>query len=167
MRVDSHVDDGGAGLDVFGDDQGGAADGGDENIGRAREILRIARFRVANGDGGVGVHQQQRHGLADDVAAADDHGVCAFDGNCAAAQNFHHAKRSARDEAGATLDELADVDGMKAVDVLGGIDGFENFLGVDLRRKRELHENAVDVVAGVEFADDGEQLRWWWYSPRA
>jgi hypothetical protein len=32
---------------------------------------------VADGDGGVGLQQQQRHRLADDVAAADDHRVLA------------------------------------------------------------------------------------------
>jgi hypothetical protein len=32
---------------------------------------------VADGDGGVGLQQQQGHRLAHDVAAADDHGVLA------------------------------------------------------------------------------------------
>ena len=43
---------------------------------------------------------------------------------------------------------------MKTVDVFGGIDGFENALGVHLFRKRELDENAVDAIVVVEVGDE-------------
>jgi len=38
---------------------------------------------------------------------------------------------------------------MEAVHVFGGIDGFQNALGFDLRRKRELNQNAVNVVVAI------------------
>ena len=43
---------------------------------------------------------------------------------------------------------------MEAVDVLCGIDGFENPLGIDLLGKRKLNEDAVDVVVGIEISDE-------------
>ena len=43
---------------------------------------------------------------------------------------------------------------METVDVFCGIDGFENALGIDLLGKRELDEDAVDVVVGVEITDE-------------
>jgi hypothetical protein len=39
---------------------------------------------------------------------------------------------------------------MKAVHILVRSDGVEQRLGVDLRGQRQLDENAVDLVAGVE-----------------
>jgi len=48
---------------------------------------------------------------------------------------------------------------MKAVDVLGGVDCFEDFLCVHLRWQRELDEDAIDVVAMIQALDDGEEFR--------
>src|ERR1700735_1180402 len=113
---------------------------------------------MADGDGGVRVHQEEGHGLADDIAAAADGGVRAFDLNFAAAQDFHHAERGAGDEIGTTGDEAADVEGMEAVDVFRRIDCFEDFLSVNLRGKRKLHQDAVDIVAAIQIFDDGEKF---------
>ena len=83
--IDADVNDGGSGLHIIGFDKGGAADGGDENIGITQVLLQVARLGMADGDSGIGLNEQQRHGLAYNVAAADDHGVCAFDRNVGAA----------------------------------------------------------------------------------
>jgi hypothetical protein len=58
----------------------------------------------------------------------------------------------------APADEAAEVDGMKTVHVLGGIDGFQDALGIDLRGKRKLDENPVNVVVAIQVFDDGEQI---------
>ena len=55
-------------------DHSGRADGGDENVGAAADLGQVACLRMADGHGGISVQQQHCHGLADDVAAADDHG---------------------------------------------------------------------------------------------
>ncbi len=60
--------------------------------------------------------------------------------------------------AGASGDEMADVDGMKAVHVFRGDHRVENFLGVNLLGQRHLHQNSVHVVAIVQLVDDGEQF---------
>src|ERR1700716_3660056 len=113
---------------------------------------------MANRDGGVGVHEEESHGLADDVAAAGEDGVGGFDLDFVAAQNFHAAGGSAGDQAGASADEAAEVDGMKAVHVFCGIDGFKDALGVYLRRERKLDEDAVDIVVAIQVFDNSEHL---------
>src|SRR5260370_1354390 len=156
--VGANIDDRRAGLDPVRFHVAGFAHGGHDDIGAAEDIRQVARFGMADGDGGVGVHEEKGHGFADDVAAAKDHGVGAFDFDVVAAQNFHAACGSAGDQAGAPADEAAEVDGMKTVHVLGGIDGFQNALGIDLRGKRKLDEDAVYVVVAIQGFDDGEQI---------
>ena len=73
--VDADVDDGGAGRMIIGGEHGGAADRRHQDVGLAADSRQVWRFRMADGDGGVFVQQQQRHGLADDIAAADHHGA--------------------------------------------------------------------------------------------
>src|SRR5712692_4845138 len=130
--VGANVDDGGAGpachgrLDPVSLHVCGFAHGGDDDIGAAENIGEVARFGMADRDGGVGVHEEKSHRFADDVAAAEDDGVGAFDLDFVAAQNFHATRGSAGDQAGASADEAAEVHGMEAVHVFGGIDGFKD-----------------------------------------
>ena len=116
---------------------------------------------MADGDGGVLVEQQHGGGLAHDVAAADDDGVLAGDGNVAALENFDDAGGRAGRESGAAGQQTARVHGMKAVHVFRGGDGVEEGLGVDLRGKRKLDEDAVDVVARVELGNERRAFRRW------
>ena len=51
----------------------GAADGRHQHVRLAGDRGQVARARVADRDGGVRVHQQQRHRLAHDVAAPEHH----------------------------------------------------------------------------------------------
>ena len=95
------------------------------------------------------MHEEKSHGLADNVAAAENDGVSSLDGDVVATQNFHAAGGRAGDQAGASADEAAEIEGMEAVHVLGRIDGFKNALGIDLRGKRKLDENAVDIVVAI------------------
>ena len=47
---------------------------------------------------------------------------------------------------------------MEAVHVFGGIDGFEDALGVHLGRKGKLNQNAVDVVVTIQILDNSQQI---------
>lgn len=156
--VGAHVDDGGAGLDPVGGDIGGFAHGGDDDVGAADDVGKIASLGMADGDGGVGVHEKESHGLADDITAAEDDGVGAGEGNLIAVENLHAAGGSAGDEAGTSADEAAEIHGMETVNIFGGIDGFEYALGVDLFGKRELNEDAVDAVVAIEIVDEFQEI---------
>ena len=156
--VGANVDDGCPRLDPVRLHEACFAHGGNENIGAADHLGQIARFGMTNGDGGVGVHEEEGHGLADDVAAAEYDGVGTLDRNVAAAEDFHAAGRSAGDQAGTSADKAAETDGMKTVHVLGGIDGFEDALGVDVCGEGKLDEDAVDLVVAIQAIDEGEHF---------
>jgi hypothetical protein len=47
---------------------------------------------------------------------------------------------------------------MEAVYVFCGIDGFEDTLGVHLRRQRKLDEDAIDVVVAIQVSHNGEKF---------
>jgi len=126
--------------------------------GAAEDIGQVARLGMADGDGGVGVHQEKGHGFADDVTTAEDDGVGPFDLDFVAAQDFHAAGGGAGDQAGTSADEATEIDGMETVHVFGRINGFENTLGINLRRERELDEDSVDVVGTIQVFDDSEQV---------
>ena len=119
---------------------------------------QVAGLRVADRHGRVLVEQQHRDGLAHDVAAAHDHCVLAGDGNAAALENLDDSGGRAGRERRPAGQQTACIHGMKAVDVLGGIDGVEQGLGIDLRGQRQLDQNAVDLVAPVELGDELEHL---------
>ena len=152
--VGADIDHGGAGTDPVRLDEARFAHGRNKNIGAANDFGKVACFGMANGDRGVGMHQEERHGLADDVAAAEHDGVGAFDGNLVAAKNFHTTGGSARDESGTIGDEFAEIHGMKAVDVFVRRDSFEDTLGIDLMGKRKLDEDPVDAVVVIEVGDE-------------
>ena len=59
---------------------------------------------------------------------------------------------------GGAREEQPGVDGMEAVDVLDRIDGADDAALVDLRGQRQLDEDAVDRVVGVQLRDEVEQL---------
>ena len=134
------------------------ADGGDQNIGPAAHSRQVASLRMADGDGGIGVQQQHGSGLADDVAASDDHGVLPSDGDVATLQNLDDPGGRARHQAGALGRKEADVHGMEAVNIFRGIDRQQDFLRIHLRRQGQLHQDAVNLAAAVQIFDEREQF---------
>ena len=52
----------------------------------------------------------------------------------------------------------ADVERMKTVDVLARLERFDHPRRIDLRRQRQLDEDPVDPLVGIELADEIEQL---------
>jgi hypothetical protein len=55
-------------------------------------------------------------------------------------------------------EHLAHVHGMKAVHILVGRDVADHHVGIDVRRQRHLHEDAMHRVVRVEPLDEREQL---------
>ena len=79
-------------------------------------------------------------------------------GQAAAGEHLHDAGGGAGLQAGLAALQAAYVDGVEAVDVFVGRDGFEEEFGVDVCGQGELDEDAVDFVAGIEFGDEGKEL---------
>ena len=70
-----------------------------------------------------------------------------------------HAERRAGREHGVAGDQAADVVEVEAVDVLLHRDALEHMRHVDMRRQRQLHQDAVHRRIGVERIDARQQLR--------
>jgi hypothetical protein len=113
---------------------------------------------VARGDGRVGGEQQRRERLADQVRAPDHDGLGAPELDVVAAQQLHHARRCARAQARPPLGQQARGDRGEAVDVLARVDDLRQRGPVDLRRRRELEQDAGNRGIGVELAQQALDL---------
>ena len=74
-------------------------------------------------------------------------------GNAAAPEHLDHAGRRAGSKQRAALHQAADIDRMKAVDVLGRVEGIEHPLRratSHRARQRRLDQDSVVHVAGIE-----------------
>ena len=109
------------------------ADGGHQDVRPAGHLGQVAGTRVGDRDRRALVQQQQRDRLADDVRAADHHGLGAGDRDLVAAQQLHHAGRRAGAQAGLVRHQPADAQRVEAVDVLAGVDPVEHLLEVEAR----------------------------------
>ena len=97
-----------------------------KNVGEYRVLRKVARLDVANTHGRVFGHEHKRHGLAHDVARADDHDVLSFDRNVFVFEQALHAiRRTRRKYVVLTDHEPAHVIKMEAVDVFLNADGAE------------------------------------------
>ena len=94
--VDAHVHYDAAGLEPGRLDHFGAAHGRHDDVGAPDGGLDVLGAAVRDGDCGVALHEQQRHGDAHDVAAAQYHCVLALDGHARAVQQLDAALRRAR-----------------------------------------------------------------------
>jgi hypothetical protein len=101
--------------------------------------------------------KKRRDGLADDIAATDDDGTCSFDFDAAFLEEPDASARRTGDQTSRTGPERADVHGVKAVHVLLRVDELEDRTGRELPRERQLHEDAVHVIASIELVDETEQ----------
>ncbi|KAF1858236.1 hypothetical protein Lal_00014736 [Lupinus albus] len=157
VAVDAHVDDDGARLDHVAGQRVAAADGGHDDVRLAGVVAQVRRTAMADGDGGVLLQEQQRHRLADRVAAADDDGVLAAQVDAGRLDQLHAAVRRARAEAFQAGHQFAGGQHGIAVHVLAGRDGFDDFRRVDVLRQRHLDEDAVDGRIRVQRGDTVEQ----------
>ena len=160
--VDAAVDDDSAGLDPVAADHARSSDGDHKDVGGGAHGLQVGRLRVANGHGGVGHLEQLGHRRADELRAAEHDGVLALDGHLGRLDELEAALGRARHERLVELlmGELAGVDQIEAVDVLGRIDGVDHAVRVDVGGavERQLHDDAAHARVRVELADRSQQL---------
>ena len=115
---------------------------------------------MADGDGGVRLQEQQRHRLADRVAAADHHRVLAAQVDAGASRSASCSRTACTggSPAGPVISSPALSD-REAVDVLAGEIASITLCGSMCARQRHLHEDAVDGRIGVQRVDALEQRR--------
>ena len=106
----------------------GLAGGGDDDIGLAGLGGQVLGAGVAQGNGGVlaAAGKHQADGATHGNAAADDHGLGAVKLNAEAAQQVQAAIRGTRQGCVLVEHELAQIDRVQAIGILGGVDSLED-----------------------------------------
>ena len=102
--------------------------------------------------------QQHRHRLADDLAPPDDDGFLALQLDPVLGEHGHDPERRRGHEEGLAEVETSCVQDVEAIDVLGRIHGAEDSRFVHVPGKRELNEDPVDRIVGVELGDEVEDV---------
>ena len=104
--------------------------------------------------GGPGEQELEGQRTADMIRSADDHRVLPLGIHADSPQQGHHAEGRAGAQHRDALGQPADGIGVKPVDVLHRTDVLDDRQLVDVRRQRQLHENAVDGGIVVELGDE-------------
>ena len=107
---------------------------------------------------GVFIEQQLHQRTADQIGAADDDGVHAFQRGMHAFGQDDAAERRAGRQRGKAAGEPPGIVRMQPVDVLGGIDGVDDGFGMQRFRQRQLHQNAVHGGIAIELCDQRQQI---------
>jgi len=101
------------------------------SISALRATFQVGRLRMANGDGGVFLQQEQRERCRR-CRAADDHRVAARDRDGAVLEQPHHARRRAGQHARLAREQRAEISWHGSIDILGRRHGLEHALRIDL-----------------------------------
>ena len=102
--------------------------------------------------------QEVRDRLPDDDRPADHDCVGSLDRDLVLGEHAHDPERRAGDECGTPEVEPPGVHGVNAVDVLRRIHGLDRFRLVDVAGQRQLHEEAVHSVVGVQVCEESQEL---------
>ena len=113
---------------------------------------------MAHRDGGVALLQQDRDGLADDIAAADHDRMGTGERNAVAVEHGEYAEGGTRDQPRVAKQQAAKIQRMQRVHVLRRFDRLGHGLWRDLLRERKLNQDSVDAVVAVEPIDQVEEL---------
>src|SRR5467141_1611516 len=73
------------------------------------------------------------------------------------AQQGYAALWRARRQTGKARPQPSDIERVKAVDVLGGVDGIDDAAGIYVPWQRQLNEYPIDPVIAIELLDLGDQ----------
>ena len=73
-------------------------------------------------------------------------------------EQLHNARRCAGRKREVADHDFSDIDGVKRVHILGGVDGKQYFFFIEMLRQRQLHKNAVHRRIGVQLGNQREQF---------
>src|SRR5580692_11938564 len=137
---DADVDHDSAGFDHGAMNEFRFPEGGYDDIPLQADLPEVAGLGVAGGDGtvaGLGVGAQQNaHGPADNIAAADHYRVHSAGVDLIMLEQQEDAVGGCGDKGRQPLDHFADVDGVEAVDVFGRVDRVDYVLVGDMPGQR-------------------------------
>ena len=145
--------------DHVGGDRVRPPDRGHDHVGLAADRAEVARARVAVGDRRVGRQQQRRDRLADEDRPADHRHPRPLQLDSGVRQQLHHPRRRARHERLlAVVRQQSGVGRRQPIDVLGAVDRLDQRVLVEMAGQRQLQQDAVDPLVGVQRRDQLRQL---------
>ena len=107
---------------------------------------------------GVFIQEQLDQRTADQIGAADDDRVHAFQRGMHGFGKHDAAERRARRKRRKAGGQPSGVVRMQSVDVLGGVDGVDDGFSMQRLRQRQLHENAVHGGIAIELCHQRQQI---------
>ena len=123
-----------------------SADCNNQNIGIFRDFGKIFCFGMANSDRAVLLKKEHAHRLAYNIASADYDAVFAGNVNFILRQKLHNAGGSARQKIVVAYHNMADIFGVKGVNIFVGADGVYNGFFVNVLRERKLNQKSGYAV---------------------
>ncbi|EKD61865.1 MAG: hypothetical protein ACD_54C00063G0003 [uncultured bacterium] len=156
--VDADVDHSGARFDIVASQHFRATHGGHQNISAPADRCQILGAAVRDGDGAAITQQQLRHRFADDIRPPDHNRIQPRQRPMMVAQHHQTTQRRARHHRLLPGAQQADVRDMKAIDILGRINRVDDQFRVQMRRQRQLHQNAMHFRIGVQRFHQRQQI---------
>ena len=165
--IDTNIDDDCAGFDHFGDDQPGNARRGDDDVGIFGDSGQAATLVVgpfiATDDGCFFAHEEDGDGFAHDIACADDDDALTtkearfgFERSSLfndPLDHFDGGEGGAGREAGAAVDDVADVSGIDTLNIFFRVDEALDSVGIDTGGHGQVHHHGTDFGLGVHEQD--------------
>src|SRR5262249_31536369 len=94
------------------------ANGGNQNIPFPGDLWKVFRLGMADCDRSIVVEQKHRNRFADNITPANHDSIAAFNRNIAATKDFNHASWRTWNKPRSLRGEVANIHGMKAIDIL-------------------------------------------------
>src|SRR5690554_559941 len=91
---------------------------------------------------------QNAHRSSYDAASSDDYCMLSPSRDIVSVEHFQNSERCSRKESTHIERHFPEIRRMKSVHVSFGIDGFDDFFLIDLRRKRKLNYKSIEVFFG-------------------
>ena len=113
---------------------------------------------MADGNSSVLLQQQYAHRLANNITAADNYNVLAFQLNAIVRQSCHAGTRSAGSKTAAAHEHITDILRIQAVYVLVRRNRCAHVIAVDMLRHRHHRHNTGNVTVTVQLFDDADNL---------
>ena len=119
-------------------------------------FLQIGSARVADGHGSIALEEEHGDRNTDNVTTTNDNSILSGDFDVVAVQEFDATLRSARDKHRDTTlhSKLANVQGVETINILFNGDGIQDSFFVNMLRKRQLDQNAVNIGISVQISNN-------------
>ena len=130
---------------MVGKEQVGFADGDDDDVGVFAGGGGVLGVDVAEGDGGVAFGEEHRERSADDAGSTDDSDVGSLEGDAGGVDEFDNGQGGAGGDDGVSVDDVAEVGGVDAFDILEDVDFVLGGLQVEAGGERGVEEDAGDL----------------------